>query len=210
MLGIVLPPAVGRERGGTIAGADIRVAIEIVVAVHIDVVAAPPAVPAITSTPERSHRHTNAERECHPCCVIPCRRIVDWRIRIHRSTVHGDGIIGGHVHDLRTRRLDDDYALVIDRLRLHLLLLRRLQIALVLSLPPHALHGRHHLALLREKGIPKISGPLNVVREPFRDVGDTRKRLNAWVPRLFGHCVCQSLTLQILVLFQPLLKLNDF
>ena len=189
MLRIMLPPAVGRKRGGAIACADVRVAIEIVVAIHVDVVAAPPAVPAITPAPERSHRHADTERDCHPCGVIPCRRIVDWRIGIHWRTVHGDGIVGRHIHDLWARRLDYDYTLVIDSLRLHFLLLGRLQIAFVFSLSPHALHGSHHIALLREKSISQVSGPLNIVGEPFRDVRNSCKRLNAWVPRLFGYRV---------------------
>jgi hypothetical protein len=189
MLWIVLPPAVGGQCRGAIACADIRVAIEIVIAINVDVVAAPPAVPAITPAPKRSHRHTNTERDCHACGVIPRRRIVDRRIRIDWRTVHRDWIIGGHIHNLRTRRLDDDYTFVIDRLRLHLLLFGRLQIALLLGLLPHALHGRHHITLLREKGIPQVSRPLDIVGEPFRDVRNSRKRLNAWVPRLFGHCV---------------------
>jgi len=194
MLWIVLPSAVGRESRGAIACADIRIAIEIVVAINVDVVAAPPAVPAITSTPERSHRHTDAKRDCHPCGVVPRWRIVDWRIRIHRRSIDRDRIVGGHIYDLRTRRLDDDYALVIDRFRLHLLLLGRLQIALVLGLLPHALHGRHHVTLLREEGIAQISRPLNIVGESFRDVRNSRKRLNAWVPRLLRNCVGYCLT----------------
>jgi len=189
MLWIVLPPAVGGKGRNAIASANTCIAIKVVIAIDVDIAAAPPAVPAIASAPERSHCHTNAKRDCHPCGVIPWRRIVDRGIRIHRRTVHCNRIVGRDVHHFWTGRLDDYYTLVIDRLRLHLLLLGRLQIPFVFGLSPHALHGRHHIALLREKSIPQVCGPLNIVGEPFCDVRNSRKRLNAWVPRLFGHCL---------------------
>jgi hypothetical protein len=189
MLWIVLPPAVGGKSRGAIAATNICIAIKVVVAINVDVVAAPPAVPAIPPAPERSHRHADTERDGHPCGVIPWRRIVDGGIRIHRRTVHDGGVVGRHIHDLWARRLDYDYTLVIDRLLFDLLLLSRLQIALGLGLLAHALYGRHHIALLREKSIPQVGCPLNIVGEPFRDIWNSRKRLNAWVPRLLGHCV---------------------
>jgi hypothetical protein len=45
------------------------------------------------------------------------------------------------------------HALVLDDLSFHLLLLSRLQIALILSFLPHALNGIHDLALLRQERI---------------------------------------------------------
>jgi hypothetical protein len=113
MLWIVLPPAVGRQVRDPIAATNICIAIKVVIAINVDVVAAPPAVPAITPAPERSHRHTDTERDRHPCGVIPWRRIVDRWIRIYRRTVHRDGIVGRHVHDLWARRLDNDYTLLL-------------------------------------------------------------------------------------------------
>ena len=46
----------------------------------------------------------------------------------------------------------------------HLLLLAGFQIAFVLGLFAHALHGIHHIALLGQERVAEVSGPLNVVR----------------------------------------------
>jgi len=194
MLRIVLPSAIGRQGRGAIASADICVAIEVVVAVDVDVVAAPTAVPAITSAPERSHRHTDTKGESHPSCVISWRRIIDRRIRVRRGAPHHRGIVRRYVNDFRTCRLDYNHAFVIDRLCFYLLLLGRLQIALLLGLLPHALYSGHHIALLGKERIPQISSPLNIVGEPFRHVWNSRKRLDACVPRLLRNCVGCRLT----------------
>ncbi len=162
---IVLPPAI-RD---AVPIADVCVANKVVVVVDVDIVATPSGVPAPASAPERSHRHTGAEGKCHPGCVVA------RRIRIHRGTPHHHGIVRRYVNNFLTRWLDYNHGLVIDRLGLHLLLLGRFQMAILLGLFPHALNRRHHIALLRQKSIPQISGPLNVVGESFDYIRDRRQ-----------------------------------
>jgi hypothetical protein len=90
------------------------------------------------------------------------------------------------------------------------LLLVGLQVPRALRLRAHALHGVHHIVLLREKRIAEISGPLDVVCETFDHIGQSRQSLDARVPRLLGHSVCKRLIFHPGILTQPLLKLYDF
>jgi hypothetical protein len=53
--------------------------------------------------------------------------------------------------------------LPFERRRLHLLLRVGLEFAGLLGLPAHALHGRHHVSLLRQKRVAQLSGPLQVL-----------------------------------------------
>lgn len=179
MLWIVLPSAI-RD---AVSIADVCIAKEVIVVVDVDIVSAPSGVPAPTSAPERSHRYTGAEGQCHPGCVVT-RRI--W---IHRGAPHHHRIVGRYVNNFLTRWLDYDHSFVIGCLGLHFQLLGRFQMATFLRLFPHALDRRHHIALLREKGIPQISRPLNIVGQPFHYVPDRGQRLDAWVPRLLCHRV---------------------
>jgi hypothetical protein len=59
------------------------------------------------------------------------------------------------------------------------------QSAFVLRFPAHALNRSHQLALLRQKGVAKIGGPLNVVSQQFHDVWYSSQSLDAWIPRFF-------------------------
>jgi len=153
MLRIMLPPAI-RDAVST---ADVCITNKVVVVVDVDIAAAPSGVPAPASTPERPHRYTDAEGKCHPGCVV-----ARW-VGIRRGAPHHHRIVRRHVNNLLTWWLDYNHGLVIDRLGFHLLLLARFQMATFLGLPPHPLDRRHHIALLREKGIPQIRSPLNVV-----------------------------------------------
>ena len=94
-------------------------------------------------------------------------------------------------------------------LRLHLLLLGRLEVARILRLPAHPLHGVHHVGLLREEGVAEIGRPLDVVGEPLHDVGKRGQALDARVPVLLLDGVHQRLVLEVRVLRQPLLELHD-
>jgi len=78
------------------------------------------------------------------------------------------------------------------------------------SLSTQALDCIHNIRLLGQERVPQIRGPLNVARHPLNHVWKLHQSLDAWVPRLLGHCVRQCLALQIFVLIHPLLKLNDF
>ena len=136
------------------ARADVRVAVEVVVVVDIDIiVAAPSAAPTPTATPKGPHHDADTKGNCYSRGVVSRRRIIDGRVRVYRRTVDDDGIIRRHIYDLRIRLLDHDHTLVLDGLGFHLLLLSRLQIALILGFLAHALHGIHDVALLRQKRI---------------------------------------------------------
>ena len=104
--------------------------------------------------------------------------------------------------------LDHDHAFVFDDFGFHLLLFGRFQVAFVLSLLAHALHGIHDIALLREKCIPQVGGPLNVVCEAIYYFRQSRQSLDAGIPCLFRDGVGKRFVLQVLVLLQPLLELD--
>jgi hypothetical protein len=138
--------AAGGKLGGAVAY--VGVAIEIVVAVDGDVVASPTSSTAPTAAPERPHRDADAEGNSQACWVIPCRRIVDGRVRIDRRAVNNHRIVGGHVHHLRIGLFDNDDTLVFDDLGFYFLLLGGFQIAFILGLLAHPLNGLHDVALL--------------------------------------------------------------
>jgi hypothetical protein len=161
-------------RAAEIATIDIRVTVKVIVVVDIDVVSTPSAAPAPSTAPERTHHDAYTERYRESRGVVSRRWIVNRRIRIDRRTIDHDWIIGGHVHYLRIRRLDNDYAFAFDHLRFDLLLLGSFQLAFVLRLLAHALHRVHHIGLLSKECIAQIGGPLNVIGQPFNNVGQRR------------------------------------
>jgi hypothetical protein len=95
-------------------------------------------------------------------------------------------------------------------LRFHFLLRSRLQSAFVLCLAAHALNRIHQIALLRQKGVAQIRGPLNVVSQQFHEVRCSSQSLDAGVPGFFCRCVRELLILQVLILLQPPLQKDDF
>jgi hypothetical protein len=107
------------------------------------------------------------------------------------------------------RLFDDDRALVVDHLGLYFLLFTRLQIAGSFGLLTHALDCIHYIGLLRQKRIAEIGCPLDIVSEALDQVGQSGKRLNAWVPWLFGDGIGECLVFQAWVLRKPLLELNN-
>ncbi len=111
---------------------------------------------------------------------------------------------------MRIGLFDYDDALVFDDLGFHLLLLGGFQSAFFLGLLAHALNGIHDVALLCQKGVAEISGPLNVVSQPLYHFGQSRQSLDARIPRLFRHRIGERFVFQIVIFFQPLLELDDF
>jgi len=104
---------------------------------------------------------------------------------------------------------DHDHGLAFDDLGFHLLLLVRFQVAFILSLLAHALHGIHHVALLRQERVAQIGGPLDVVCQALYHVGQTSQGLDAWIPRLLRRSIGERFVLQSRVLRKPLLELDD-
>jgi hypothetical protein len=202
------PPT--RQLGRPVAAANVGIAIEIIVVIDIDGVVAAPAAPiAPTATPHCAHRDTNAERYRHPRRIVSGRRVVNRRIGVHRWSIHHDWIVRRYVHHLRIRLLDDNRALVFDDLGLYFLLLTRLQIASTLSLLTHPLDCIHHIVLLRQKRVAEISCPLDIVCQALDQVGQSSHGLDAWVPRLLGHCISKGFIFQARILRKPLLELNN-
>src|SRR5258706_10651587 len=191
-----------------VATTNIRVPVEIVVVIDVDVVVAAPA-PAPAAAPGRPHHHANAKRNRQSRSVVSRRRIVNGRVGIHRRAVHHDRIIRRYIHDLWIGLFDHDHTLVLDDFGFYLLLLGRFQIASVLCLFAHALHGIHHIALLRQEGIAQIRGPLNVVCQALYDIGQRGQSLDAWIPGLFHDGIGECLILQTGILCQPLLELDE-
>jgi hypothetical protein len=105
---------------------------------------------------------------------------------------------------------DYDDWLVLDDSGFNYLLLRGFQIALAFSFLAHALHGIHHIALLRQERIAHIGSPANVVGEALYHIGQSGQCLNTWIPWLFCHSIGERLVFEPWVLRQPLLELNDF
>ena len=206
-------PAIAATRDrvcGAVAPIDVRVAIEIVVHVDVDVVMPPSATPAPTAAPERPHHDADAKRNRNSRGVVAGRRVVDRRVGIYRGTVYHHGVVRRYIHDLRIRLFDHDHTFAFDDLRLYFLLLVRFQVAVALGLLAHALDGVHHIALLREEGIAQVGGPLNVVGQSLDQVGETRQRLDAGIPWLLGNGIGECLVFQVLIFFKPLLELDDF
>jgi hypothetical protein len=111
---------------------------------------------------------------------------------------------------LGARLLNNDHLFALHGLRFNFHLFVRFQIALFLGLFAHALHRIHHVALLCQESVAEIGGPLNIIGEPLHHIGERRHGLNTGIPRLLRHRVHQGLVFQILVLSQPLLKLDKF
>jgi hypothetical protein len=192
-------------------GVAVGVPVEIIIVVNCDVVVpTPTAAIAPTSAPCCAHRQSHTERNRHTSGIVADRRIGDGRIGVDRRAIHDHWIVARYVDDLRIRLFDDHDLLGFHHLDFHLLLFGGFQVACVLCLFPHALNSIHNGALLSEKCVAKIGGPLNVIRETFDYFRKGSQPLNARVPRLFGDRICERFVLQAFVLRQPLLELDEF
>jgi hypothetical protein len=137
-----------------VATVDISVAIEVIEIVNCDVITTPAAAPSPTASPKSTHGHAHAKRDGKPRRIIAWRRVGNRRVRISWWPVDDGRIVRGYINDLRVGLLDHNHTLLVDDLGLYLLLLCRLEIAVVLSFFSHALHSFHHVVLLREKRVP--------------------------------------------------------
>jgi hypothetical protein len=194
----------------SISATNIRITIEAIVAVNVNVVAAPAAAPTPPAAPEGPHRDANPEGDCHSRGVVPDWRIVNRRIGIDGGTVHYDRIVRRHINHLRVRLLDNDRTFAFNNLRFHLLLFRRTQVALLLSFLAHALDSLHDIRLLSQERVAKIGGPLNVIGQAVYHIGQGRQRLDTGIPRLFRHGISEFLVFEPFVFPEPLLKLDNF
>ena len=195
-----------------------------VVDVHVVVVLVAAAAPApapsvvvvdvhLVTAPVAAARDRGADRHAGTERQQTRRRDVAGRVRVHRRI---RGRVGGravdrlrdvrrHVDDLRIGR-DDLDDLLLDH---HLLLLRRLELAGLVGLPPHALDGIEHVRLLSEEDVPQLRGPVEVLRHPTEHVGEVRERLDARVPGLRLERLVELLPAQLRTFLDPALGLHD-
>ena len=195
-----------------------------VVDVHVVVVLVAAAAPApspsvvvvdvhLVTAPVAAARDRGADRHAGTERQQTRGRDVAGRVRVHRRI---GGRVGGravdrlrdvrrHVDDLRIGR-DDLDDLLLDH---HLLLLRRLELAGLVGLPPHALDGIEHVRLLSEEDVPQLRGPVEVLRHPTEHVGEVRERLDARVPGLRLERFVELLPAQLRTFLDPALGLHD-
>ncbi len=174
MLGSVLP-GVARD-GFAVEAIHLRkpVAVDVyAVAAPVELVPAPEraedAVPDAEAD-ARERRTVNVARRR--------REIVRGIIRIGPCAINHARVIVRHVDDARIRRLDYDLA----SLDAHDLLRRRPQTAGVVSLPAQALHGIHHIRLLRQEGVAELLRPLQLVIHHLDDARERHQRFDTGVP----------------------------
>lgn len=134
-----------------LAAIDVRIPVEIVIVVDVDVSTAPIAITPVVR-PCGPQDDAGPHRESHP-------RHVSWIgirvIRICGRPVNNRRIVGGDVNNFRVRLLNNDDLLAsLHRLSFHSLLLAGLQSSFASRLSAHALHCIQHILLLSEKGIP--------------------------------------------------------
>lgn len=197
MLRVVLPSVIPSGRAVHIVRAlSIVVVLYIVIVdVDVDIVVPPSGSIAPTSTPCRSHRHSNSKGNSHACRIVPGRRIGDWRIGIDRRSINNGRVIAGNINHLRVRLFDDNHRFVFDLLGLNFLLITVLQVSGILCFYPHALDCIHNVALLGKESVAEVRGPLDVLGQLLHDIGQRRHCLNAGIPILFLNCFTKSFVL---------------
>src|SRR5262245_55643325 len=121
MAGIVLPLVAATPVAadvGSVAAADVRVAVEVVVHVYVNLTGAPTAAPRhAASAPRRGHGGANSKRSGarrYNCSGPVVGRVVDRRIWIDRWAVDVLRAVGRDVHNFGTRLFDNDYLLALD------------------------------------------------------------------------------------------------
>jgi hypothetical protein len=188
----------------------ITVPNEIIVVIYIYiVVTSPSAVAAPAATPCSSHGYANAERKSHSGGIIASWGIVNGWIGINGGAVCHYRVIAGNVDYLGIGLLDYDHLFIFHHLGFYLHLLAGFQVALLLGLRAHALHGIHHVGLLGQNSISKIRRPLDIICKSFDDIRKRGQGLNGGIPILLLHGIRECLVFEILVLRQPLLELDD-
>jgi hypothetical protein len=73
----------------------------------------------------------------------------------------------------------------------------------------HSLDRVHNIVFLREEGVAKICGPLNVLVQLIQCIRDSHESLYAGIPGLLLGGIDQCLSAEILVPLQPLACLHN-
>ena len=102
-----------------------------------------PVIPAPPESSEEADSKSSAEEKSRAVVKDSRNRIPTW-VSDNGIAVYEPGIIGRHVHLIRSCWLDDNRV----ALRRHLFLLVAIQMAGLLSLLAHRLDGVHHILLL--------------------------------------------------------------
>ena len=189
---------------------DIR-AVEIVVAVHVDVHVR--AMPIAAAPERRPHRDPHTKRDGRAGDHVAGRVVVVGRVHgVGPDAVDHRGVVGGHVDHLGARGLDDDGLRLAARgLVLHLdgLLVVALEVARRLGLLAQHLHGVHHVLLLGEERVAEIRRPGQLLVHHGEHLGKSRQGLHAGVPILLLHGVLEFVPLEPGVVLDPARRLDD-
>jgi hypothetical protein len=74
----------------------------------------------------------------------------------------------------------------------------------------HPLYGVHHIAFLRQKGIPKVRRPGDIFSQVLQDTWKNHKSLNAGIPILIYCGLSQRLITEIRITLKPLTGFDNF
>src|SRR5580704_10031474 len=183
--------------------------------VNVNPSSEPVRIPAPTTpTPAAPAAPASAEVKAKSDAGPESKANVNSRIQQRRvKTIYGRApdvlrIVVRNVNRIGIGRLNPNCALAILILRHHILLRRRLELAVFLSPGAHSLHRRHDVRLLRKKGISNIGSPTNVGSQAVQYIGENHQRLHTRVPVLLAGCVNQCLSRQSRIVLHPLLSFN--
>ena len=156
--------------------------------VDYDLAATPAGTPAPSApaTPAAAKPDSNGNRGAESKVDSRAkRRIEPVGVRIiERRAPDISRIVFRQVDDLRVRRFNVNDRLSAVVVCIDDLLIGGRQLAGLLRLEAHALHGAHHVALLAEEGVTQIGCPDDVLIQLLDHTGKRHQSLNAGVPGL--------------------------
>ncbi len=165
----------------------------------------------VAPTPQRAnHREPHPKDDTRPAQIYPSR----WREGKRRvlsprpRSVDNGGIVVRYVNEVGTHRLHDDLVVLIP----DSLLGCRFQCACGDGEFPQSLNRIHHVALLGEKGVADLLGPLQIALHHSQGVRKGHERLYAQVPVLMLQGSRERVASQcgVGLVFQPVCSFDDF
>ena len=188
-------------------------AVEVVVAVDVDVDA---PVPPVHAAPDRGTGQNAGPKSeyagTHIARRIPVERFIG---RIRPRAVDNAWVIDRHVVFIGTCRLDDIGLRRCTAGRscrpggaCDLLLRCRLQVAGSVRTRAQPLHGVEYIVLLREERVAEVLCPVELVVHHRQRLWNRRERLDARIPLLLLHRVLERLTGDLGVLARPARRLD--
>jgi hypothetical protein len=162
-----------------------------------------------------------ADAEAHECSARDVARWIDgrrWIGRVGPGAVDDGRAVDRDVDDLGIGRLDPDdrgrgarpgVGSAGERLDLHRLLRRRLEVAGVERALPELLDGEEDAVAVLLVGLAELLGPILVLGHHGQDVREGGHRLHWWIPLLVGERRLEVLALEAGVGLAPLRSLED-